>query len=90
MTADVNFTALARAGPACRPPAGALRARSATWSATPCRPLLRAATDGDEGIAEFLGNPVFKVLVLGTRTTDAFTGPLISPLPLFRNKTPRR
>jgi SAM-dependent MidA family methyltransferase len=88
MTADVNFTALARAG---------LHAglelvhfgpeRDVVGDALPS--LLRAATDGDEGIAEFLGNPVFKVLVLGTRATDAFTGPLISPLPLFRKKTPR-
>jgi hypothetical protein len=89
MTSDVNFTALARAaqqaglqfvhfGPE----------RDVVGDDLPS--LLRAATDGDESIVEFLGNPVFKVLVLGTRATDAFTGPLLSPLPLFRTKTPRR
>ena len=50
--------------------------------------LLRAATDGDESIAEFLGNPVFKVLVLGTRSTDAFTGPLIAPPPFPEENSP--
>jgi SAM-dependent MidA family methyltransferase len=89
LTADVNFTALARAGQQ----AGLELVhfgpeRDLVGDDLPS--LLRAAMERDEGIAEFLGNPVFKVLVLGTRTTDAFTGPLISPLPLFRKKTPRR
>ena len=88
MTSDVNFTALARAGQQ----AGLQLVhfgpeRDVVGDDLPS--LLRAATDGDEGIAEFLGNPVFKVLVLGTRPTDAFNGPLISPLPLFRKKPPR-
>ncbi|HEY5451969.1 MAG TPA: hypothetical protein VIQ54_24615, partial [Polyangia bacterium] len=43
--------------------------------------LVRAAAD-DEATVEFLGNPVFKVLVLGTRATGVFTGPLMSPLAL--------
>jgi len=89
MTSDVNFTALARAGQQ----AGLQLVhfgpeRDVVGDELPS--LLRAATDGDESIVEFLGNPVFKVLVLGTRATDAFAGPLMSPLPLFRTKTPRR
>ena len=43
---------------------------------------LLAAADGDDHIAEFLGNPVFKVLVLGTRPSDAFAGALLTPRPL--------
>jgi hypothetical protein len=44
-------------------------------------PLLDAA-DSDDQIAEFLGNPVFKVLVLATRPSEAFAGPLLTPRPL--------
>ena len=40
------------------------------------------AADGDDHITEFLGNPVFKVLVLGTRPSDAFAGALLTPRPL--------
>ena len=43
--------------------------------------LLEQAAE-QEPKAEFLGNPVFKVLVLGTRASDAFAGPLATPLPL--------
>jgi hypothetical protein len=80
MTADVSFTDLARAG------------REAGLEVIHFGPerdlvgddlpaVLAAAADGDP-IAEFLGNPVFKVLILGTRPTRIFTGPLLSPLPL--------
>jgi hypothetical protein len=30
----------------------------------------------------FLGNPLFKVLVLGCRLSDVFAGPLMTSLPL--------
>ena len=80
MTADVNFTDLARAGQ---------QAGLQLLHFGPERDLvgdglpgLLAAAADDESLAEFLGNPVFKVLVLGTRATDVFTGPLLSPLPL--------
>jgi len=33
-----------------------------------------------------VSNLVFKVLVLGTRTSEAFTGPLASQLPLSRRE----
>ena len=50
-----------------------------------------STTDGDKDIAEFLGAPrVLEALMLGTRATDAFTGPLSTPLALFRNNQPRR
>jgi SAM-dependent MidA family methyltransferase len=84
MTADVNFTELARAG------------RDAGLELVHFGPerdvsgrelpeLLRAAADQDV-FAKFLGNPTFKVLVLGTRPSQAFVGPLSSPLPLTRRE----
>jgi len=80
LTTDVNFTELARAGR----DAGLHvlhfgPERDVTGDELPG--VLRAAADHDY-VAEFLGNPVFKVLVLGTRAGDVFTGPLMSPLPL--------
>ncbi len=80
MTADVNFTELAHAGL----DAGlklVLFAPERDVSGDELPELLRAA-DGHQPFAKFLGNPVFKVLVLGTRTSEAFAGPLSSPLPL--------
>ena len=80
MTADVNFTDLAR-GRDSRPDCSVLHFG-------PERDLVgdscRAARRGRRrrSLAEFLGNPVFKLLVLGTRPSDVFTGPLLSPLPL--------
>jgi SAM-dependent MidA family methyltransferase len=80
MTADVNFTDLAAAGAEV-----GLRLvhfgpeRDLCGDDLPA--LLAAAADGDP-VAEFLGNPVFKVLVLGTRTANVIAGPLLSPLPL--------
>ena len=84
MTTDVNFSALARAGEQA-----GLQVlhfgpeRDLVGDDLPS--LIRAAADGDDAVAEFVGNPVFKVLVLGTRASAAFAGPLPTPLPLFRN-----
>jgi SAM-dependent MidA family methyltransferase len=82
MTADVDFTALARAGES---------AGLTTVHFGPERdlvgdelPSLLATAAGDETVGELLGNPVFKVLLLATRPSGAFTGPLMSPLPLAR------
>ena len=43
--------------------------------------MVRAATN-EESLAKFLGNPVFKVLVLGTRKSDIFGGGMTTSLPL--------
>ena len=80
MTADVNFTELAMAGQR----SGLTlvhygHERDLAGSDLP--ELLRAS--GVDGIAAFLGAGVFKVLVLGTRASDVFKGPLATPLPLF-------
>ena len=79
MTADVNFTDLARAG---------RQAGLQVLHFGPERDVtgddvveLLAATD-QEPIAMFLGNPLFKVLVLGARPSDLFAGPLMTSLPL--------
>jgi SAM-dependent MidA family methyltransferase len=83
MTADVNFTELARAGREA-----GLEVlhfgpeRDVTGDDLPG--VLRASAE-QESAAEFLGNPVFKILVLGTRASDVFNGPLLSPLPLTRS-----
>jgi SAM-dependent MidA family methyltransferase len=84
MTADVNFTELARAG------------RDAGLELVHYGPerdvsgdelpeVVRAAAD-QAPFARFAGNPVFKLLVLGRRTNGAFTGPLASPQPLTRRE----
>lgn len=81
MTTDVNFTDLAHAGQQA-----GLHVlhfgpeRDVTGDDLP--QLLRAAVD-QESVAEFLGNPVFKVLVLGTHPSNIFAGPLMSLLPLL-------
>lgn len=86
LTADVNFTELARAGEAA-----GLKVvhygpeRDLIGDDLP--ELVRAAAGRDQGPAakswtDFWGNPVFKVLILGTRPSDVFTGPLTTPLPL--------
>jgi SAM-dependent MidA family methyltransferase len=85
LTADVNFTELAQAGH----DAGLQVVhygpeRDLIGADLPA--LLKAAADNDSA-AEFLGNPVFKVLVMGTRRTTAFAdhaaAALLSPLPVF-------
>jgi len=84
MTADVNFTELARAG---RDAGLTLvhfgHERDVSGDELP--ELLRAAAEQAQ-FARFLGAPVFKVLVLGTRGSDAFAVPLSSPLPLTRRE----
>jgi hypothetical protein len=80
LTADVNFSELARAGADV-----GLQVvhfgpeRDVAFEDLPR--ALHAAADQNT-FAEFLGNPVFKVLVLGTRVSHAFTGPLSSALAL--------
>jgi len=80
MTADVNFTELARAGEECGlhvlhfgPERDVIGAEL---------PATIAAGAEQPALAEFLGNPVFKILVLGTRPSEVFTGPWLSRLPL--------
>jgi len=80
MTADVNFSELARAGEKsglCVVHYGAER----DLAGEELPELVRAA-DEQPAFAKFLGNPVFKLLVLGSRSTTAFSGRLTSPLPL--------
>ena len=80
MTADVNFTELARAGQEA-----GLEVlhfgpeRDVTGDDLPA--LLVAAAD-QEATATFLGNPLFKILVLGSRPSTVFAGPLMTSLPL--------
>ncbi len=80
LTADVNFTDVAKAG-------GEVGLHVIHFG--PERDLVGEAllplldeAESDGQLAEFLGNPVFKILVLGTRPSDAFGGPLLTPLPL--------
>jgi SAM-dependent MidA family methyltransferase len=80
LTADVNFTDLALAGRA----AGLELIhfgpeRDVVGDSLP--ELLRA-TDSREQLDKFLGDPGFKILVLGTRPSDAFGARLTTPLPL--------
>jgi SAM-dependent MidA family methyltransferase len=90
MTADVNFTELARAGEA----AGLTMVHygpERDLIGDDLAELVLSAGAPDQGPAaqswtDFWGNPVFKVLVLGTRPSDVFTGPLMTPLPLSRKE----
>ncbi len=82
MTADVNFTDLAQA---------AQRAGLSVLHFGPERdvsgdelPEVLEAAATQRSLAKFVGNPVFKLLVVGTRPSGAFTGPLSSCLPLTR------
>lgn len=84
MTADVDFTALARAGAAAGLTLVHFGAERDVCGAELPELLQNAAER--EPFSKFLGNPVFKVLVLGTRASPAFTGPLATPLPLFRRE----
>lgn len=85
LTADVNFTDLAQAAEA-----SGLQVvhfgleRDVAGDALPA--LLRASAQRDS-LARFLGNPLFKVLVLGRRPSSAFHSALASPLSLrFREQ----
>jgi SAM-dependent MidA family methyltransferase len=81
LTADVNFTELACAGES----AGLKLVhfgpeRDVTGDALP---RLLHVSAGRESLTKFLGNPLFKILVLGTRASDALRSPLDTPLPLL-------
>ena len=80
MTADVNFTDLARAGE----DAGLHVLHFGPERDLVGDELPAMITAGLEqpAVADFLGNPVFKALVLGTRTSDLFAGALLTRLPL--------
>ena len=81
MTADVNFTELAQAGAAVGlEVVHYSHERDVTGAELPA--VLRAAAE-DDSLAEFLGNPMFKLLVLGRRPSAIFTGPLMSPAELL-------
>ncbi|HTQ03619.1 MAG TPA: SAM-dependent methyltransferase [Polyangiaceae bacterium] len=78
MTADVNFTSLAAAGRAAGlelvhfgPERDVLGDSLAE--------VVRTLSER-EPFAKFLGNPGFRVLVLGTRPSEAFSSPLMTPL----------
>jgi SAM-dependent MidA family methyltransferase len=80
MTADVNFTELARAG---------RQVGLEVLHFGPERdltgddlPALLVESAEQESVATFLGNPLFKVLVLGSRPSGVFAGPLMTSLPL--------
>jgi len=81
LTADVNFTDLAQAGQA----AGlhVLHYGPERDVVGEDLPAMIATAAAQPSIAEFLGNPVFKVLALGTRPSDVFSGPLLTPLALI-------
>jgi len=76
LTADVNFTDVANA-------AGDVGLRVIHFGperdvvGDALLPLLDEA-ESDDRVAEFLGNPVFKVLVLGKRPSELFAGPLLT------------
>jgi SAM-dependent MidA family methyltransferase len=84
MTADVNFTDLAHAGQQVGLQVVHFGPERDLVGAD--LPALLEAAAHDDSIAEFLGNPVFKVLVLGTRSTTVFAGdgapPLLGPSPV--------
>ncbi|HXU62285.1 MAG TPA: SAM-dependent methyltransferase [Polyangia bacterium] len=80
LTADVNFTEIVRA---------ATDAGFELLHYGPERDLVGAdlpdlvrLAANEPGIAEFLGNPVFKALLLGKKTSTVMDGPLASALPL--------
>jgi SAM-dependent MidA family methyltransferase len=83
LTADVNFTALARAGAA----AGlVVQHFGPERDAIGVGLLFLVSARTSERVREFLGNPVFKVLVQGKRPTALFDVPLVTPLALFASE----
>jgi SAM-dependent MidA family methyltransferase len=79
LTADVNFTALTRAGGA----AGLTLVHFGPERDVMGLALSAAVQSGAaerEPLAKFMGNAGFKVLVLGTRSSEAFSAPLVTPL----------
>lgn len=84
MTADVNFTELARAGgEAGLELVHFSPERDVSGDELP--DVVRAAAD-QPPFARFVGNPVFKLLVLGKRASVAVSGPLASPQTLTRRE----
>jgi hypothetical protein len=80
LTADVNFTELA---------AAAKNAGLDLLHYGPERdlvgedlPALVRSAAGDPSVAEFIGNPVFKTLLVGKGTANVLDHPLASPMPL--------
>lgn len=83
LTADVNFTALARAGAL----SGLLVQHFGPERDASGPGLLSLVSGrGHERVREFLGNPVFKVLVQGKRPTSLFDAPFVTPLALFASE----
>jgi len=80
MTADVNFTALANAGREAGLEVLHFGPERDVTGEALSRLLDEAAHQNT--VFEFLGNPLFKVLVLGKGASTPFTGPLLSPLAL--------
>jgi len=79
LTTDVNFSALTRAGGA----AGLTLVHFGPERDVMGIALAAAVRSGaveHEPLAKFAGNPGFKVLVLGTRPSEAFLAPLVTPL----------
>jgi hypothetical protein len=81
LTADVNFTDLARAGLAAGLQVVHFGPERDITGAE-LGELVRRADEKDQ-LGRFLGNSVFKVLLLGTHPSTRFAGPLHTPLPLF-------
>jgi SAM-dependent MidA family methyltransferase len=81
LTADVNFTDLARAGSDVGLEV-VHYSHERDVTGDDLANLLDAAAD-DDALAEFIGNPMFKLLALGRRPSAIFTGPLTSPAELF-------
>lgn len=82
LTADVNFTDLARAGQEV-----GLQVVHFGWerdiAGDELPELLLRADEAFMG--DFLGNPVFKILIQAKRKSELFSGQLLTPLPLFSN-----
>jgi len=88
LTADVNFTELAQAGAEaglCVVHFGP--ERDVIGDELP--DMLQAAAS-EESIAKFLGDPVFKLLVLGKRESALFSGGMTTSLPLTARTAPLR
>lgn len=81
MTADVNFSALVKAGQRAGLELVHFGPERDIVSADALPALLRVAER--EQVAKFLGHPGFKMLALGTRQSSAFSSPYLTALPLW-------
>jgi SAM-dependent MidA family methyltransferase len=79
LTADVNFTSLASAGKR----SGLELVHFGLERDIARDALPELARAGDERLDRFLGNPGFKLLVLGKRPSGSLLSPQLTPLPLF-------